>query len=402
MGSLLLWEILMKFDLAKKGGSCFNPYSARYFDRFISNAGLVDVTLEGYAFTWAHPSASKMSKLDRFLVSDELAPVIADLISDTQYAFVAGANFRGPFILMKFSFGLLKEKNKKRGSFSSILPKPIRLGSLRIIIRSVEALVFGCAERGVIGLGNLFIYLFNEVVDEGLFKGIQLPGVLKDMESIRSRFFNGADLVGKKLHGFAWNTALVMVMIRDSGSIVGWRRSSSYISFRRNARGAVFEEHLLADLTSLMDSVTLSNSGDRWVCDLVSDGNFRVKEIRNYIDDLFLPHQAAQTRWIKYIPIKVNIFAWRARQDFCEEDVCHIFFRCDLAQLVLRRICRWWGLDPHDWSSFQEWQSWILSDSVFSRSKLMLEGSVLRILVVYLELWNRIIFEDLSRRSGNF
>ncbi|GJV39814.1 hypothetical protein Tco_1418254 [Tanacetum coccineum] len=75
------------------------------------------------------------------------------------------------------------------------------------------------------------------------------------------------------------------------------------ISFRRNARGGI-EEHLLADLTSLMDSVTLSNSGDRWVCDLVSDGNFRVKEIRNYIDDLFLPHQAAQTRWIKYIPIK--------------------------------------------------------------------------------------------------
>ncbi|GKE06275.1 RNA-directed DNA polymerase, eukaryota, partial [Tanacetum coccineum] len=41
--------------------------SVRYFDRFISNAWLVDVTLEGYAFTWAHPSASKMSKLDRSL-----------------------------------------------------------------------------------------------------------------------------------------------------------------------------------------------------------------------------------------------------------------------------------------------------------------------------------------------
>ncbi|GJZ35153.1 retrovirus-related pol polyprotein from transposon TNT 1-94 [Tanacetum coccineum] len=78
------------------------------------------------------------------------------------------------------------------------------------------------------------------------------------------------------------------------------------ISFRRNARGGIERAitNLLADLTSLMDSVTLSNSGDRWVCDLVSDGNFRVKEIRNYIDDLFLPHQAAQTRWIKYIPIK--------------------------------------------------------------------------------------------------
>ncbi|GJR86500.1 RNA-directed DNA polymerase, eukaryota [Tanacetum coccineum] len=103
-------------------------------------------------------------------------------------------------------------------------------------------------------------------------------------------------------------------------------------------------------------------------------------------------------RWIKYIPIKVNIFAWRARQDclptrvnlirrgitiesslcpvcsVCEEDVCHIFFRCDLAQLVLRRICRWWGLDPHDWSSFQEWQSWILSIQFSSKVKAMLEG----------------------------
>nr|GEY59455.1 RNA-directed DNA polymerase, eukaryota [Tanacetum cinerariifolium] len=66
-------------------GACFNPYSARYFDRFISNAGLVDVTLEGYAFTWAHPSASKMSKLDRFLVSDgifSLFPSITTICLD--------------------------------------------------------------------------------------------------------------------------------------------------------------------------------------------------------------------------------------------------------------------------------------------------------------------------------
>nr|GEW78526.1 RNA-directed DNA polymerase, eukaryota [Tanacetum cinerariifolium] len=73
------------------------------------------------------------------------------------------------------------------------------------------------------------------------------------------------------------------------------------------------EEHLLADLTSLIDSVTLSNSGDRWVCDLVSDGNFRVKEIRNYIDDLFLPHQAAPTRWIKYIPTKILMTGHRSK-----------------------------------------------------------------------------------------
>nr|GEY63946.1 RNA-directed DNA polymerase, eukaryota [Tanacetum cinerariifolium] len=55
-------------SINERRGSCFNPYSARLFDHFILNSGLVDVNLEGYAFTWSHPSASKMSKLDRFLI----------------------------------------------------------------------------------------------------------------------------------------------------------------------------------------------------------------------------------------------------------------------------------------------------------------------------------------------
>nr|GEV35814.1 RNA-directed DNA polymerase, eukaryota [Tanacetum cinerariifolium] len=51
-------------------GSIFNPSCARTFNHFISSSGLLDVKMEGYSFTWSHPSASKMSKLDRFLVSD--------------------------------------------------------------------------------------------------------------------------------------------------------------------------------------------------------------------------------------------------------------------------------------------------------------------------------------------
>nr|GEY18060.1 RNA-directed DNA polymerase, eukaryota [Tanacetum cinerariifolium] len=50
-------------------GSCFNMGGARVFNNFISNAGLIDLQLEGFNFTWAHPSATKMSKLDRFLAS---------------------------------------------------------------------------------------------------------------------------------------------------------------------------------------------------------------------------------------------------------------------------------------------------------------------------------------------
>ncbi|GJY48562.1 RNA-directed DNA polymerase, eukaryota [Tanacetum coccineum] len=51
-------------------GSVFNMQGAADFNDFISNSGLIDIQLEGYSFTWSHPSASKMSKLDRFLLTE--------------------------------------------------------------------------------------------------------------------------------------------------------------------------------------------------------------------------------------------------------------------------------------------------------------------------------------------
>ncbi|GJV79478.1 RNA-directed DNA polymerase, eukaryota [Tanacetum coccineum] len=93
-----------------------------------------------------------------------------------------------------------------------------------------------------------------------------------------------------------------------------------------------------------------------WTCDLSGDGEFKVKVIRNFIDDLFLPSSDVETRWVKFIPIKVNVFSWRARRDrlptrvnlsrrgvlldshlcpLCNaamEDVQHVFFRCDVAR----------------------------------------------------------------------
>ncbi|GKB38585.1 RNA-directed DNA polymerase, eukaryota [Tanacetum coccineum] len=133
------------------------------------------------------------------------------------------------------------------------------------------------------------------------------------------------------------------------------------------------------------------------------DMQIRVKEVRNCIDDIFLPSQVIETRWVRFVPIKVNIFIWRARQDclptrvnlvrrginvdscvcpICssgEDEINHILFRCDLAQQVLRRICRWWELDPSDWNTFQEWYAWFSSIRFSSKSKSsLLEGHFLR------------------------
>ncbi|GJV22663.1 hypothetical protein Tco_1375358 [Tanacetum coccineum] len=80
-------------------------------------------------------------------------------------------------------------------------------------------------------------------------------------------------------------------------------------SFRRLVRGGI-EQQQLSDLVTCMDSV----SHDRWVCSISGDGSFSVKDIRNSLDDLFLPSWPEPTRWVKSIPIKINVFTWRARR----------------------------------------------------------------------------------------
>ncbi|GKA91078.1 RNA-directed DNA polymerase, eukaryota [Tanacetum coccineum] len=66
-------------------GTVFNLHGANTFNNFITMTGLVDLPLEGYSFTWSHKSASKMSKLDRFLITEgllSLFPSISALCLD--------------------------------------------------------------------------------------------------------------------------------------------------------------------------------------------------------------------------------------------------------------------------------------------------------------------------------
>ncbi|GJZ61272.1 RNA-directed DNA polymerase, eukaryota [Tanacetum coccineum] len=73
----------------KRPGSLFNSHGANSFNNFITRTDLIDLSLEGYSFTWAHKSASKMSKLDRFLISEGLLalfPSISALFLDKHFS----------------------------------------------------------------------------------------------------------------------------------------------------------------------------------------------------------------------------------------------------------------------------------------------------------------------------
>ncbi|GKF56860.1 RNA-directed DNA polymerase, eukaryota, partial [Tanacetum coccineum] len=127
------------------------------------------------------------------------------------------------------------------------------------------------------------------------------------------------------------------------------------------------------------------------------EGIFNVKDARQFLDDFFLPKAPVATRWIKSIPIKVNIFAWKLHLDrlptrvnlarrgvqvlssscpVCntdQEDVPHLFFLCDVAKDVSRLICRWWNVSWLPVGSYLNWLSWFNSIRLGSNVKDLLE-----------------------------
>ncbi|GKB75217.1 RNA-directed DNA polymerase, eukaryota, partial [Tanacetum coccineum] len=197
-------------------------------------------------------------------------------------------------------------------------------------------------------------------------------------------------------------------------------------SFRRPIRDGVERQQWL-EFLHVMDSVTLSLSPDRWSCDINGEGTFCVKDIRLLLDDIYLPSLGVETRWVKHVPIKVNVFAWRARLDrlptrlnlskrgiltnsiacpICDsahEDVNHLFFGCSMAQDLLSLICRWWNLPWTMLGSFSDWDTWLISTRLSSKLKSLLEGVFL---TAWWSIWsfrNRLLFDDVPpRRSRIF
>ncbi|GJV06477.1 RNA-directed DNA polymerase, eukaryota [Tanacetum coccineum] len=65
---------------SKCHGSSFHSLNAAEFNMFIANSQLIDIPLGGYSFTWSDKHENKMSKLDRFLVSQGTLGLFPNLI----------------------------------------------------------------------------------------------------------------------------------------------------------------------------------------------------------------------------------------------------------------------------------------------------------------------------------
>nr|GEY47535.1 RNA-directed DNA polymerase, eukaryota [Tanacetum cinerariifolium] len=162
-------------------------------------------------------------------------------------------------------------------------------------------------------------------------------------------------------------------------------------SFRRAPRSGE-EQFQLADLLTTIEGVSLVSMNDRWVWSWEGSGNFFVASVRKLIDDRRLPDVSSKTRWIKAVPIKVNVHAWKVRLDslptrlnisrrgidiasiFCSicgnalESSRRLFFDCHVAKDLFRNISRWWDLSYMEVSSYDEWTSYILTMSIVEKA----------------------------------
>nr|GEZ92835.1 hypothetical protein [Tanacetum cinerariifolium] len=250
-------------------------------------------------------------------------------------------------------------------------------------------------------------------------------GVLHDMESIRSNFFNEADLSEKKITWVAWERVLASKKngglgfdfvsrckkrVGDGCNTRFWLDTWVFdcpLSVRF-PRIFALEKDKAVFVSVKLGAISIDDSFRRPIRDGVERQQW--VELSSILDYLFLPSSVVATRWVKYIPIKINIFTWRARLDrlptrynlakrgvvlesplclICgsvREDSIHILFQCELAKLVFRKIFRWWDLDSNDISSFSDWDVWFSTIRLPSKLKLILEGVFYVSLVAYLDV----------------
>nr|GEW26082.1 RNA-directed DNA polymerase, eukaryota, reverse transcriptase zinc-binding domain protein [Tanacetum cinerariifolium] len=265
------------------------------------------------------------------------------------------------------------------------------------VIKAIHGVNGKIGETTRAGTRSCWINFIHEV-NASLNKGIDL------MNNMRIKLGNGMNTAfwedtwseGGKLK----NRYPHMYALESCKSIsVGLKlaQPSLAFSFRRAPRRGA-EQEQFDEVVDLVNAIKLAPVSDRWTWALESSGDFSVASVRKLIDDKLLPVVDYKTRWIKFVPIKVNVHAWKVMSDslptrfnisrcgicidnircvICDKGVetsSHLFFSCCMVRQVICLISRWWGVTEVEFESYDGWLAWLVNLRLPYRDKLMLEG----------------------------
>nr|GEZ37435.1 RNA-directed DNA polymerase, eukaryota, reverse transcriptase zinc-binding domain protein [Tanacetum cinerariifolium] len=205
---------------------------------------------------------------------------------------------------------------------------------------------------------------------------------------LKSELFNGVNNKERKISMIRWKK--VMASKKKGGlNVSSFFTLNRALLFKWLWRFISHDSFLWSRFIKVMYGVrgSLDNPGD-----------FSVTSANTLIDDSFLPSVGNETRWVNFIPIKINVFAWKVCLDklptrfnlslhgldipsilcpICHsagESSSHLFFSCNVARLLQSKVARWWDLVVLDIHSYDDWLSWFSSLRLVKGLKDVLEG----------------------------
>ena len=172
-----------------------------------------------------------------------------------------------------------------------------------------------------------------------------------------------------------------------------------------------------------LTNVSFSDEADKWIWNVDNSHVFSVSNARQLIDDVNLSSGIHPTKWSKFVPIKINIFAWRLLLNrlptktnlndrdidvpdilcpMCnqvQEDASHIFMHCEVASQVWVKIAQWTGLSFPQWLNIEDFWSWIAVAHLNGKQRIIIEVIILSTLWSIWRYRNSVIFQDSKFRK---
>nr|GEY11992.1 RNA-directed DNA polymerase, eukaryota [Tanacetum cinerariifolium] len=231
---------------------------------------------------------------------------------------------------------------------------------------------------------------FQRVVDGGLFTGIKSNSMVSLSYLL---YADDAIFIGQ------WSElnidALVQVLecfYRASGLKINMCKSK--------IMGVNVDDGKIQNAASKLGCLVLKTPFtylDKYFWSLESEGDYSVASIRKLIDEKRFQEVGISTRWVKSVPSKVNITAWKIKTNALPTRFNLSRREMDIDTLM---FSSWWNVDYTDVSSYEECRVWLVSIRIPNKLKSMMEG-------VFFGLWwsiwnfrNKLLFDNKTPKKA--